>query len=331
MLLIGGVDYTTQAIDSPILDDNVPDWGEMESFLNDTMDIKLPLKFYTSFDSAQDIPVLYYDDFGVLLFAGYVAYITTELKWVIVRAQSNTTVLFNRHIRENEIKSPYVKDNSNPADIFKESLELIGLNVNQISYQRMWDLFDEQNILLGTTNENWVTSEYLMKLCEILCARMFIYNNEMYLETYDYRNSFPSPLIILRDKDWVDYPKIQRWDRYEAEYKGTEVKFGESVAFTYSNERIPEKTVDISLNTVNGFYTDHLPTAQYIADRYDQLLSQKRYYLTGSVKMNIGYNIFKGSFIQWDGINYAIQNIKRTSKCKLLIDCISVEYSWSFL
>lgn len=324
--MIGGIDYTDIGLNLPLIDDNLPDWGQTDLIFNDILEIDFPLEYLPNFNVIDPYSkaVLYTID-DVIYFNGEISNFVYDNYKVTVKCKASTYVLFNRHIRENEIMSPYVVDNENPAVILREMLELIGLDMNTANYNAQRNFFDDLGVTLSVTNENWATVDLINKLAEVTCSRIYFYNNEFYYETYNRDAVYP--YIEIRDRDWVDYPNIETVDKYPTEYRGTEVKFGANEAyFILKNERIPEKTIDLSIDYVNGIYTDSAVTAQFIADAYDALLSAKRLYLTGSLKLGIMEAINKRSYILWDDRIYAFRNIKNAYETHKPVECVSLDY-----
>lgn len=325
MLTIGGNDYTTYALNLPFIDDNIPEWFQSELILNDILEIRFPLYNLANFDiNNAYIDEVIYTVNDIIKFRGYISNVVYTNKDVVLKCKSNTSVLFNKHIRENEIMSPYIADEENPAVILKEMLQLIGLRMNVDNYNSQYNLFDRLGVTLSVTNENWTTIDLVNKLAQVTASRIYFYNDEFYYETYD--ESINHPFIPIQNRDWMDYPEIETIDLFRNEYRGTEVKFGANVSFILKNERIPEHTIDLSINYINGIYTDSAVTAQFVADRYDRYMSSPSYYLRGSIKMGLGNIINKTSYIGWDNRIYGFRNIKNQSEIKKDIECISLDY-----
>lgn len=321
-ITIGGEDFTTYIVNIPFIDQSCPEWGNVEGMINDTLTLKLPIRFIDFFSAESEIDVIYTEN-DIILFKGFISQIKYDNKYIEVLCKSETYVLFNRHIRENEIISIYYAKNKYPPEIMKELLELSSLTMNQNNFQTVNDFYQSLGVTFSVTNENWVTSDLLNKLAEVTLSRIFYYNGEFYMEPIFLWDN--PPFIKIQDNYWVDYPLIEKWEKYEADYKGTEVKFGEYVSYSIKNERIPEKTVDVSFNTVNGIYTDNITTAQHIVDIYDYYYSQPLYRLNGSLKPRVMKNINKGSFLYWEGRIYSIVNIKNNRHVKREIECIGID------
>lgn len=308
-LTIDGYDFTNNVKDIPVIDHNLPEWGQVTGqIVNESLNLSLHNSYNAFFENGrkiQDIQVIV-NQGNRLVFKGFIDKLSYSLGELTLNCKSKTSILFNSYLQGNG--DAYVIDEAYPIDIIKEILLLAGLQLNEQSYVRAFNIHNMLDMRFSVTTTNINYMELLEKICELSCSIIYIENDEFYYDMFDNTKIYPS--IEIEDIDWIDYPIIETPPAFSSVFNGIDVRFGNNLLL--NGLKNPSKIIDMSYSS--PVYTTNLIIANYIADLYDCLGKSKKQIMKGKLKYKLGAIINKQTYIKWQGISYKMVNINTKSK-----------------
>ncbi len=310
-ILIDGYDFTNDAYELPVIDSNVPEWGQIkDGILNEALKLRLPIKFANLFtyNNQDKHTITVKDDNNNIQFNGFIDTITTSLNDVTLDCKNETSVLFNSYLGSDDYA--YVIDDAYPIDIIKELLVLSGLTLNQSSYDKALYIQKALGMKFSVTADSINFAELLENICEVTCGILYIDNDEFYYEQFDPEASIPA--IEFTKTDWVDYPVIDTPPVFGSVFNGAEVTYGDNL--TLKGLENASKKVD--MGTSSSVYTSSGVIAQYICDLYDYLGNHQKQKLTGSIRRNVSTIMNKRTYFRWNDIKYKLVNMNNKSSIK---------------
>ncbi len=310
-ILIDGYDFTNDVYELPTIDNNLPEWGQVEDgIINETLKLRLP-KTYGSlftFTYQNKHTILVKNDKDIIQFNGFIDTITTSLNDVTLYCKNETSVLFNSYLQS--IDYAYVIDDAYPIDIIKELLVLCGLRLNESSYNNALYIQKALEMKFSITVGSINFAELLEKICDVSCGILYVDNDEFYYNQFDPDNS--TPAIEFNQTDWFDYPVIDIPPVFGSVFNGADVIYGNNL--TLKGIDNVSKNVDMSISS--PVYTTNGVIAQYICDLYDYLGTHQKRKIKGSIRKNLGDILNKRTYFKWDNVKYKLVNINNQSNVK---------------
>ena len=330
-IIIDGYDLTTYVQSFPIIEFRLPDWGYI-NLINDIVEISFIKSVDSFFDGRKietESTVLYKVDEKVI-FDGKVDSINYIEYNVIITCKSISSILFNTELEEFPVDFPYVADETYPAKIVKELLTLVGLTMNEESYQRALSYHTQLSVKFNVTSGTKAENRNLLEdVAKKTLARIYFYNNEFYYEPYD-SNFKPAP-IPIEERYWLYTPELNKGPGYTSRYKGTAIKYGTGSilpSLITPQDENPTETIDISSSS--AIYTNSILIAQYLQDQYDSLGGKTKIMLNGIFKKSIGNLLDTLSYIklsygnQYLDVNFNIMKIKDDNPLGTEIESIAL-------
>lgn len=308
---INGYDFTDDVYELPVIDNNLPEWGQIEDgIINETLKLRLPEVFQSLFTDSHlnSHNILVTDDNEIIQFKGFIDSVSTTIKDITLNCKSETSVLFNTYLKSDDYA--YVIDDAYPIDIINELLLLAGLKLNKFSYKKALFIQEMIDMTFSVTVDSINIAELLEKICDVTCGILYINNNEFHYEQFDPCDSTPS--VDFDAADWIDYPVIDTPPVFGSVFNGADVTYGNNLALKGIDNA--SKKIDMSISS--PIYTSNGITAQYVCDLYDYLGTHKKQRLSGSIRKNINNIITKQTYFKWNDVKYKLVNINNQSKIK---------------
>ncbi len=301
-ILISGYDFTNDVYDLPTIEYNLPEWGKIqEQIINQVLNLDLPISCRTFFDTQEirNIEVIVNID-NKPQFKGFVDVITYTLNKLTLQCKSYTSLLFNGLLGT---QSAYVISDKLPIEIFKELMELAGLNINLSNYQDEYQRQFALDLRFSVAIESLSYAEVLTKLCENACAIIYQDKDEFIFEMFNPDSDYPS--IEITNNDWITYPVIETMPAFSSSYNGTDIQFGASLLL-YGLEN-PTQVIDMSTSSI--VYTSRMDNAVYIAYLYDYLGEHRKKRLTATLRKSVADILEASSVFEWNGNKYELINL----------------------
>jgi len=302
-LFINGYELTNIAKELPTIDISIPEWGQVENKLfNDIIDFKISIRFASFFRSAtpSNMSVKLLQN-GITVFDGKIDKIDSDDRYMYITAKSNSTIILTRNIINFTMSDAY------PADILLQILEYSELTFNLQSYNNSLALNKLYLTKFNVTLTSGSYSSIITDLAKASCAKVYMYNNEVFFELYNPNRVKSS--ITLSDTHWVEYPKITEKPAYNSRFDEINVKYSSGILIKDIQDA--SEVIDISTSSVVS--SSSPVVASHIANLYDSLGTNRKYLLEGKLRTEVLNSKIEFN-IEWGNRIYSITHLGQDSE-----------------
>jgi hypothetical protein len=297
IILSTSLDITEYIIQFPDLNFSRGDYGEFPTLgnlniqLDNTKHFFNPLHRQSLFygEDWQSWRVNIYDKADTKIWSGKLDSLSfdTNGKQATLNAKARITEFLDKIIPF------YSIENKTPAWITKDLLTLYGIPYSEYSFNKSENLQEDAGMTINAYiayDQNLSLYDALKQLADIGIARLFIYQDKLYYETYNPDWIENSNIIVL---DPPDIWKIEAMEILEkTPYLSYEIKTDTITVSNDDYDPMGKNLKSLDLTADQSFYTSSVITANYIGESYLSISQKSR------MKANLLTDINLGIFFQ---------------------------------